>query len=103
MHCLKNIVEGLKEKDVIEVKPIHYKMKHPTEKPVELMERLINLVSNQEHTILDCFMGSGSTGVACINTNRNFIGIELDKKYFDIAKERIENASFFTENNNERK
>jgi site-specific DNA-methyltransferase (adenine-specific) len=63
---------------------------HPTEKPVELMEELIKLFSiSENHTILDMFMGSGSTGVAANNLNRNFIGIELDNTYFNIAKERI--------------
>ena len=62
---------------------------HDTEKPVALMEVLINNSSNPGDTIIDPFMGSGSTGVACQNLNRNFIGIELDEKYFEIAKERI--------------
>ena len=63
---------------------------HPTEKPVELMEIFINNSSNPNDTVLDPFIGSGTTGVACKNLNRNFIGIELDDKYFEIAKERIE-------------
>jgi site-specific DNA-methyltransferase (adenine-specific) len=63
---------------------------HPTQKNLGLMEWLIKIHSNETQTILDPFMGSGSTGVACINTNRNFIGIELDENYFDIAKDRIE-------------
>ena len=63
---------------------------HPTQKPNDLMERIIKTSSNQGDTVLDLFMGSGSTGVACMNTNRNFIGIELDDEYFEIAKERIE-------------
>ena len=62
---------------------------HPTQKPVELLEYLIRTYTNEGETILDNCMGSGSTGVACVNTNRSFIGIELDEKYFDIAKERI--------------
>ena len=65
---------------------------HEAQKPVELLKRFILLSSNENDTVLDCFMGSGSTGVACINTNRNFMGIELDKHYFEIAKERIEKA-----------
>lgn len=65
---------------------------HPTQKPVALLEYLIKTYTNEKETVLDNCMGSGSTGVACINTNRNFIGIELDKNYFQIAKERIENA-----------
>ena len=62
---------------------------HPTQKPVALLEELIKTFSNEGDTVLDNCMGSGSTGVACINTNRNFIGIELNEKYFNIATERI--------------
>ena len=64
---------------------------HPTEKPVPLLEYLIKTYTNEGETVLDNTMGSGSTGVACLNTNRKFIGIELDNNYFEIAKERIEN------------
>lgn len=64
---------------------------HPTQKPTNLLEYLIKTYTNENDWVLDNCMGSGSTGVACINTNRNFIGIELDKNYFKIAKERIEN------------
>lgn len=63
---------------------------HPTQKPVELMEYLIKTYTNEGETVLDNVMGSGTTGVACKNLNRNFIGIELDEEYFNIAKERIE-------------
>ena len=65
---------------------------HPTQKPVALLEDLIQTYSNEGNTVLDFTMGSGSTGVACLNTNRNFIGIELDEGYFNIAKKRIEEA-----------
>lgn len=65
---------------------------HPTQKPVALLEDLIQTYSNEGNTVLDFTMGSGSTGVACVNTNRNFIGIELDEGYFNIAKKRIEEA-----------
>lgn len=65
---------------------------HPTQKPVTLCEYLIKTYTNEGETVLDNCMGSGSTGVACVNTNRNFIGIELDENYFNIAKERIEKA-----------
>jgi len=64
---------------------------HPTQKPVALMEYLIKTYTNEGDTVLDNCMGSGTTGVACKNLNRNFIGIELDETYFQIAKERIEN------------
>lgn len=66
---------------------------HPTQKPVELLEYLIKTYTNKNEVVLDNTMGSGSTGVACMNTGRKFIGIELEGKYFDIAQERIENAS----------
>lgn len=62
---------------------------HPTQKPVALMEYLIKTYTNENELVLDFTMGSGTTGVACKKLNRNFIGIELDKKYFEIAKERI--------------
>lgn len=63
---------------------------HPTQKPVALLEYLIKTYTNEGDLVLDFTMGSGSTGVACLNTNRKFIGIELDEKYFNIAKDRIE-------------
>lgn len=66
---------------------------HPTQKPVALLEDLIQTYSNEGNTVLDFTAGSGSTGVACVNTNRNFIGIELDEGYFNIAKKRIEEAA----------
>ena len=62
---------------------------HPTQKPIELLEYLISTYSNEEDVVLDTFMGSGSTGVACQNLNRNFIGIEIDKDYFEIAEKRL--------------
>ena len=64
---------------------------HPTQKPVALMEYLIKTYTNKGETVLDFTMGSGSTGVACKNTNRNFIGIEMDENYFEIATNRINN------------
>jgi adenine-specific DNA-methyltransferase len=62
---------------------------HPTTKPIAIMKRLIEVSTNPELTVLDCFMGSGTTGVACVQLNRNFIGIEIDPNYFAIAQERI--------------
>ena len=62
---------------------------HPTQKPLPLLEYLIRTYTNENDTVLDFTMGSGSTGVACKNLNRGFIGIELDKKYFQIAEKRI--------------
>lgn len=66
---------------------------HPTQKPVELLEYLIKTFSNEGDTVLDCCAGSFSTGVACINTNRDFIGIEKDVSYFNIGTERLNNAA----------
>jgi len=65
---------------------------HPTQKPVDMTEYMISKFSDEGNVILDPFMGSGTTGVACVTTNRNFIGMELDDDYFKIAKERIEEA-----------
>lgn len=78
-HCQKGLWKN----------PVGRSKIHPTEKPVALMQRLILASSNSRDTVLDCTMGSGSTGVACLNTGRKFIGIELDATYFDIAKNRI--------------
>ena len=69
-------------------------MYHPTQKPVPLLEYLIKTYTNESATVLDNCMGSGSTGVACVNINRNIIGIELDENYFKIADERIKDAKF---------
>ena len=66
---------------------------HPTQKPVDLLEWLIKTYTNENEIVLDNCMGSGSTGVACLNTGRKFIGIELYKNYFDIAKDRLERVS----------
>ena len=63
---------------------------HPTQKPVALLEYLIKTYTLENETVLDFTMGSGSTGVACKNLNRNFIGIEKEEKYFNIAKERMQ-------------
>ena len=65
---------------------------HPTQKPVALLEYLTRTYTNEGETVLVFTMGSGSTGVACVNTNRNFIGIELDEGYFKVAQERVEAA-----------
>jgi len=63
---------------------------HPTQKPLKLMDRIVRMTTQPNNIILDPFMGSGTTGVACKNTNRNFIGIELDENYYNIATKRIE-------------
>ena len=90
---MKNIVtnnaEGLRHPHTIQYFKRDKGGYHPTQKPVALMEYLIKTYTNENDMVLDCCMGSGSTGVACVNTNRNFIGIELDNKYFEIAEKRI--------------
>ena len=98
--CYGNFNEMPKEQynmyyptSIIEISNANQKAKqHPTEKPVELMEYLIKTYTNENEIVLDNTMGSGSTGVACVNTNRNFIGIEKDEKYFEIAKNRINDS-----------
>lgn len=76
--------------DILEIRRVSLgKTSHPTQKPVELLEYLIKTYSLEGETVLDFTMGSGSTGVACKNTNRNFIGIEKELDYFNIAKQRI--------------
>lgn len=74
--------------NVLEFKKDYGKV-HPTQKPVALLERLIETYTNAGDTVMDNCMGSGSTGVACVNTGRKFIGMELDGNYFRIAQERI--------------
>ena len=88
-----NLWEGNKFKSNILRYKKDYSGYHPTQKPVALLEDLIKTYSNDGDTVVDLTMGSGSTGVACKNTGRNFIGIELNDEYFDIAKERIEMQS----------
>lgn len=84
-----NLWEGKKFKSNILKYKKDYDGFHPTQKPVLLLEDLIKTFSNEGNLVVDLTMGSGSTGVACKNTNRNFIGIEMDEKFFDIAKNRI--------------
>jgi site-specific DNA-methyltransferase (adenine-specific) len=77
-------------KNVLQINNIIGNKKHPTEKPVELMKILIQNSTEGGQIVIDPFMGSGTTGVACKELNRNFIGIEIDEKYYEIAKRRIE-------------
>ena len=96
--CMENGNEYKKTYDyknpitLIEFDKVRKGALHPTQKPVALLEYLIRTYTNEGETVLDFTMGSGSTGVACVNTNRRFIGIELDEGYFNIAKKRIEEA-----------
>ena len=87
-----NLWEGNKYKSNILKYKKDYDGYHPTQKPVLLLEDLIKTFSNKGDLVVDLTMGSGSTGVACVNTNRNFIGMELDQGYFDIATKRIDEA-----------
>lgn len=82
------------ENEMLYIKCVHNSSGkvHPTQKPVELCQWLISTYSNPGDTVLDNCMGSGTTGVACVNTRRNFIGIEIEEKYFEVAKKRIEDA-----------
>ena len=83
-------LNGRRDNDVLEYKKVPVKKSvHQNQKPLALLEFLINKSSQPNDTVLDCFMGSGTTGVACLQTNRNFIGIELDENYYKIAQERI--------------
>jgi DNA modification methylase len=86
-----NLWQGKKYKSNILKYKKDYDGDHPTQKPVLLLEDLIKTFSNEKDLVVDLTMGSGSTGVACCNTNRDFIGIELDKDYFKIAEQRIKN------------
>jgi DNA modification methylase len=80
-------------RSIIKVPNPRLKGQHPTQKPVALMEYLIKTYTNEGETVLDFTMGSGTTGVACMNLNRKFIGIELESKYFKIAKRRIKHEA----------
>jgi len=91
-NTYQSYIKGKLLSSICRVQKEHYQFEHPTQKPVKLLEQLVKLVSNENNTILDPFMGSGTTGVACMNLNRNFIGYELDPEYFKIAEARIENA-----------
>jgi len=89
-----NLWEGRKYKSNVLKYKKDYNGHHPTQKPVLLLEDLIKTFSNENDLVVDLTMGSGSTGVACKNTNRYFIGIEIDEKYFNIAEQRIKEAEY---------
>ena len=88
---LLNVVDGKRRhSDILQFKKVaSQKLVHPHQKPVELLEFLIKKSTEEGDLVIDLFMGSGSTGIACKNLNRDFIGIELDEKYYEVAKERI--------------
>ena len=79
-------------KNLWQINAERHKTKHPTEKPETLLNRIILLGSNENEVVLDPFLGSGTTGVVAVQTNRKFIGIEISKEYFDIASQRIEQS-----------
>ena len=88
-HKGRRLINGKRDPNVLEFKKTRNEL-HPTQKPVDMTEYLIGKFSDEGDVILDPFMGSGTTAIACLNTNRNFIGFELDKGYFDIANERVD-------------
>lgn len=89
--------------DISPLVPWSYeRVNHPTQKPVQLMERCVNIWTEPNDLVLDFTMGSGSTGVACMNLGRNFIGIELNSEYYSIAEQRIKNANTYEVLHNER-
>jgi site-specific DNA-methyltransferase (adenine-specific) len=86
---MREFTEGVREQDIIRMPHERYSRIHPAQKPVRLLERCLNLVCAEGVTVLDPFSGSGSTAVACLNTNRNFICFEIDKEYYDASCNRI--------------
>lgn len=94
VECIKKYQNGTLLSSIITEKREHYTMEHPTQKPISLMRKLIKLISNENDIILDPFMGSGSTGVACLLENRKFIGCEIDQEYFNIAKRRLNETDY---------
>ncbi len=96
-HKGRRLRNGFRYADILKFNRAGNKF-HPTQKPDDLIELLIEQSSDKNEVVFDGFMGSGSTGIACANTNRKFIGIELDNNYFDIASRRIEEAFFNVQN-----
>lgn len=92
----KTFPQNYEDAKTVYIAPINHKDKkefgHPTIKPLDITEKIIRNSSREGQVILDCFMGSGTTGVACKHLNRNFIGMELNEEYFNIAKKRIESG-----------
>lgn len=88
-NVMQSIAYGMNEKTIIKQPRDQYKTIHPTQKPVRLLERLLNIVCNEGDTILDPFSGSASTAIACINTNRSYIGFEIDKDFYEKSIQRI--------------
>lgn len=89
LHKGRRLINGKRTPNIFKFSRTKNEL-HPTQKPVDLMSHLIEKFTDEGQTVLDPFMGSGTTGVACKQTNREFIGIELDKDYFEIASNRIQ-------------
>jgi site-specific DNA-methyltransferase (adenine-specific) len=100
----KQINGGKQMKNLWQINAERHKTKHPTEKPESLLNRIILLGSNEYDTVLDPFLGSGTTGVVAVQNNRKFIGIEISKEYFEIAEQRIRQIpnKLLTQNQNEK-
>ena len=96
LRILNPIALGMKERSIMQVTGERYTAEHPTQKPVRLMERLLALVSDVGQAVLDPFMGSGSTGVACLKQGRGFTGCEILPEYYEIAVRRIGTSSQFS-------
>lgn len=90
LNCINKYLRGTMLSSIMRESREHYKMEHPTQKPIELLRKLVLLISDKGDTICDPFMGSGSTGVASLIEGRKFIGCEIDSEYFEIAKRRVE-------------
>lgn len=88
-NVMQSLRVGFNEKTIVKQPRDHYSAIHPTQKPERLLERLLNLVSRAGAVVVDPFMGSGSTAIACLNSGRHFIGWEIDKEYFHGAEKRI--------------
>nr|DAS14473.1 MAG TPA: adenine-specific methyltransferase [Caudoviricetes sp.] len=88
-NAINSITQGMNEKSIIRELGNRYKAIHPTQKPVRLLERLLALTTQPGNVVLDPFSGSCSTAVACINTNRKYIGFEIDKEYYDAGVKRL--------------
>lgn len=91
-YVIESMLNGVREQSIIEENRIHLGQIHPTQKPVRLLERLLALTTHPGDIVLDPFAGSCSTAVACINTNRKFVGFEIDKEYFDAGVRRLKEA-----------
>lgn len=89
LYCVSAINNGCNERDIISVQRDHYKAIHPTQKPVRLIERLLALVTKPGDVVMDPFIGSCSTAIACIDTNRKYIGFEIDSEYYEAGINRI--------------